>query len=215
MGQMTNRITQPSPTLVWLKPFRQLDTSIGTKIVLPYLLLTLAVAGVGAFIVVRLTTASLQERFNNQLIDAGRVVSESMVDYELERLEVLRTVAATDGVAESLAAADPAGLATWVPQIIANGNTDAVELLDNQGREVYGWQRPPNQPGFSGEERTGADFSQVPEVRRVLDGFVDEFGEKRILLSETPYGLMLFTVGLCVFAFNVLTLFYAIRSSRR
>ena len=102
MGQMTNRITQLSPTLVWLKPFRQLDTSIGTKIVLPYLLLTLAVAGVGAFIVVRLTTASLQERFNNQLIDAGRVVSESMVDYELERLEVLRTVAATDGVAESL-----------------------------------------------------------------------------------------------------------------
>jgi two-component system phosphate regulon sensor histidine kinase PhoR len=195
MGQMTNRITQPSPTLVWLRPFRQLDTSIGTKIVLPYLLLTLAVAGVGAFIVVRLTTASLQERFNNQLIDAGRVVSESMVDYELERLEVLRTVAATDGVAESLAAGDPAGLAVRVPQIIANGNTDAVELLDNQGREVYGWQRPPNQPGFSGEERTGADFSQVPEVRRVLDGFVDEFGERRILLSETPYGLMLFTVG--------------------
>jgi signal transduction histidine kinase len=170
-------------------------TRISTTIVLPYLLLTLLVAGIGAFIVVRLVTGSLQERFNNQLLDAGRVVSQSMVDYESKRLEVLRIVTGTDGVAENLARANRAELAARVPQIIANSNTDAVELLDKEGREIYGWQRPPHQPGFQGEDRNGADYSQIGEIRWVLDGLIDELGEKRILLSETPYGLMIFTLG--------------------
>lgn len=195
MGQVTNQGVHPSPKILPISFLSRVGASIGAKIILPYLLLTLAVAGVGAFIVVKLTTDSLQERFNNQLIDAGRVVSESMVDYELERLEVLRTVAATEGVAASLAAGDRADLAARVPQIIANSNADAVELLDKQGREVFGWQRPPQQIGLNGETRHGADFSQLADVRLVLDGLVDEFGDKRILLSQTPYGLMLFTIG--------------------
>ncbi|MBI1879191.1 MAG: HAMP domain-containing protein, partial [Chloroflexi bacterium] len=172
-----------------------MSTGIGAKIVFPYFLLTLTIAGVGAFIVVRLTTDSLQERYHNQLLDAGRIVSERMVDYEQERLEVLRVVAGTQGVATSLAAGDRAELAAWVPQIIANSNADAVELLDQQGREIYGWQRPPGQVGLKGEERAGADFSQLSEVRRVLEGYTDAFGEKRVLLSQTPYGLMIFTIG--------------------
>ncbi|MEW5957670.1 MAG: ATP-binding protein [Chloroflexota bacterium] len=195
MAQTIRHAARPPHTKLQLDFIKRLDTSIGTKIILPYLLLTLAVAGAGAFIVVKLTTASLQERFNNQLLDAGRVVSESMVDYELERLQVFRTVAASEGVPESLAVGDQTGLAERVPQIIANSTADAVELLDNQGQEIYGWQRPPHQFGLSGETRHGADFSQLPDVRLVLDGFVDEFGEKRILLSDTPYGPMLFTAG--------------------
>src|SRR5687767_3908813 len=127
--------------------FKRLNAGIGAKIVLPYFLLTLVMAGVGAFIVVRLTTDSLRERFHNQLLDAGRIVSERMVDYEEERLKVLRAVAGTQGVPSSLVAADRAGLAARVPQIIASSNTDAVELLDQQGQEIYGWQRPPNQVG--------------------------------------------------------------------
>ncbi len=173
----------------------RLWTSIGTKIVLPYVLLTIIVAGVGAFIIVRFVTGSLQERFVNQLLDAGRITSESMVDYEAERLQILRTVIGTEGVDESLAADNRDALAARVPQIIANSNVDAVELINQQGQAVYGWQRPPRQTGNSGEERSGADFSQLPEIRRVLDGFVDVFGEKRVMLSQTPYGPMLFTLG--------------------
>ena len=192
MGQFVNQTPHPDSRL---SKMNRLGSSIGTKIILPYFLLTLAVAGVGAFIVVKLTTDSLQERFNNQLIDAGRVVSESMVDYELERLEVLRTVAATEGVAAGLATGNQNELAARVPQILANSNADAVELLDYQGREIFGWQRPPFQTNLNGETRHGADFSQLTDVRLVLDGRVDGFGDKRILLSQTPYGVMLFTVG--------------------
>lgn len=179
----------------WHNSLNRLAASIGTKIILPYLLLTLVVAGVGAYIVTNLVTGTLRERFNNQLLDAGRVVSESSVRYEMDRLEVLRAVVGTKGVPEGLAAGEQDVLASLVPQILANSSSDAVELLDARGVEVYGWQRPPGQIGLDAEERAGADFSDLEDVRLVLSGYVDEFGEKRALLSQTPYGLMVFTIG--------------------
>jgi len=185
----------PGRTSGWRHSLSRLTTSIGTKIILPYLLLTLVVAGIGAYILTNLVTSSMYERFNNQLLDAGRVVAESMVRYEGDRLAVLRTVAGTQGVPESLVIGDREALAGLVPQILANSKADAVELLDDKGVEVYGWQRPPHQEGGDGEERSGADFSQLEDVRLVLDGYVDDQGEKRALLSQTPYGLMVFTIG--------------------
>jgi two-component system phosphate regulon sensor histidine kinase PhoR len=173
---------------------RKLSASIGTKIILPYLLLALAVSGVGAFVVTNLVTNSLQERFNNQLLDAGRIAAEAMVGYEQERLAVLRAVAGTQGVAESLVSGDRAALAALVPQILLNSGADAVELLDSHGLEIYGWQRPPGNQG-DGEERFGADFSSFPEVNRVLQGFVDNLGNRRVMLAETDRGLMIYTVG--------------------
>lgn len=170
----------------------RLFSGIGSKIILPYLLLTLIVAGVGAFIVVNLVTGTLQERFNNQLLDSGRVVAESMVGYEEERLIVLRQVAFTEGVAENLAAGNSAGLAALVPQIIINSPTDAVILLDSNGREQFSWQRytPP-----TGEAQGVADLSLVEDVQRVLQEDIDEFGDKRAFLAATPTGPMLYTVG--------------------
>lgn len=195
MRQLTTQKPLPGRIPEWRDTLIRVRASIGTKIILPYLLLTLAVAGVGAFVVTNLVTNSLQERFNNQILDAGRVVAEGMVSHEQERLAVLRAVAGTQGVPESLVTGNQESLATLVPQIIANSNTDAVELLDIHGVEVFGWQRSPGRGGRTGEERAGADFSQLEEVRRVLDGFVDQFGDKRVLLAQTPDGLMIFTVG--------------------
>lgn len=192
---MKSQATAPPQPQTKNNLFDGVRVGIGPKIILPYLLLTLVVASLGAFVVVRLVTNSLEERFNNQLLDAGRIVSEQMVDYEELRLEILRVVAATEGVPEALAAGNRNRLAEMVPQIIANSNTDAVELVDLQGREIYGWQRPPNQAGVGGEERAGADFSQFPEVRRVLDGFEDDLGDRLVLLIDTNHGMMIFTVG--------------------
>ncbi len=197
---MTNQKLLPGRTSEWRNTLNRLTASIGTKIILPYLLLTLAVAGVGAYVVTNLVASSMQERFHNQLLDAGRVVSEGVVDHEKKRLEVLRVVAGTQGVAESLAARDRKSLDSLVSPIMGNYTiVDAVELLDVNGIEVYGWQRPPGQTGNEGEKRSGADFSQLKDVRLVLDGFVDESGEKRVLLSQTnpddPRSLMLFTIG--------------------
>ncbi|MFO7679546.1 MAG: cache domain-containing protein [Chloroflexota bacterium] len=167
--------------------------SIGTKIIVPYLLLTLAVAAIGAFIVTNLVTGSLQERFHNQLVDAGRIVSERLVEHEQDRLTVLRMVARTEGVAEAVQAADTDALAAIVPQIIANSDQDAVLLVDNNGDVAFGWQRSVVNPDW--QPVSGVNYSDIEDVRLVLDGYVDEIGDKRAFLAETPDGYMLFTVG--------------------
>lgn len=171
----------------------KLFSGIGSKIIFPYLLLTLIVAGIGAFIIVSLVTGTLQERFNNQLLDSGRVVAESMVGFEEDRLAVLRQVAFTEGVAESLANNEPDVLVSLVPQIIINSPTDSVIILDDNGRELFAWQRFEN--AESGQVVTDTDLSQIEEVRLVLEGFTDDYGDKRVFLAETPAGPMLYTVG--------------------
>jgi two-component system, OmpR family, sensor histidine kinase ResE len=185
----SNRLS--SLLVLWWRTFDSFRFSIGAKIILPYLFLTLLVAGVGAFVVTNLVTGSLQERFYNQLLDAGRVVSETMVRYETERLAVLRAVLATEGVAESVLAQDAETLAALVPQIIANSQTDGVVLLDGHGRLLYTWQRRSGQQA----QPAGADIAAMPEIRQVLDGYLDEFGDKFVLLYESSDGLMLYTVG--------------------
>ncbi len=193
---MVNQKALPEPSSGWRDTLGRLTASIGTKIILPYLLLTLVVAGIGAYVVTSLVTGSMRERFNNQLLDAGRVVSEGVVRHELDRLEVLRAVAGTQGVPEGLAVGDREMLASLVPQIAANSDIDAVELLDMRGIEIYGWQRPLGQSRTDGVERSGADFSRLEDVRLVLRAEeVDTLGEKRALLGQTPYGMMVFAVG--------------------
>ena len=80
-----------------------LASSIRTKIVLPYAVLTLAVATVGTFVVTQLVAGSLEEGFDNQLVDAGRVASDSVVRKEREHLKVLRAMAFTKGVNDAVA----------------------------------------------------------------------------------------------------------------
>ncbi len=172
---------------------KKLFSGIGSKIVFPYLVLTLIVAGIGAFIVVNLVTGTLHERFNNQLLDSGRVVAESMVGYEEDRLVVLRQVALTEGVPESLASQNYQPLQLLIPQIVANSPTDAVIVLDKSGRTQFAWDRSTeSEPGTT---YTNLNLSQIEDVQFVLSGFTDEFGDKRAILVDTPSGHMLFTIG--------------------
>ncbi len=176
------------------KKFRP-KAGIGAKIILPYLALTLVVAGVGAFIISSLVASSLQERLNNQLLDAGRLVSESIVNHEAERLRTLSVVAETLGVPEAVHDADVAALAGNVPQIIAIHNNHAVKLLNMDGVEIYGWQQLPHLDPAVPSESYGEDFSQNEEIQKVLGGVVDEYGDKRVLLHETQGELTLYTAG--------------------
>jgi hypothetical protein len=76
--------------------------SIRFKVILPYLLLTLLVAVTGAYVVTRLVANSLEERLANQLLEAGRVISDSMARQEIDQVQSARVVAFTRGVGEAL-----------------------------------------------------------------------------------------------------------------
>ena len=65
--------------------------SIRLKVILPYLLLTIIVSVIGVYVVTRLVSNTIQERLTNQLLEAGRVVSDSFVRQEVRSsLQTLR-----------------------------------------------------------------------------------------------------------------------------
>lgn len=173
----------------------RLGIGIGTKIILPYFLLTLIVASVGAYVVTNLVASSLEERITNQLLDAGQIVAEGMVRHEEQRLQTLRTVVGTTGIPRAVAEKDPDALAELAPQIIINSNTDAVILLDMSGIEIYGWQRLTSATDTEGFSRIGADFSDVAAVQMALRDEADTAGTRQVFITETEDGLMIFTVS--------------------
>jgi len=175
--------------------WRQLRYGIGARIIVPFLLLTLVVASIGTYIITSQFSQSANERYNTQLIDAGRVVAERMVEFEDARLSTLRAIAATQGVGQNLAAGDTAGLHSLILPIIVNNQADAVEIVDSNGREVYGWQRLNSVPPEEIEPLSDRDFSSLEDLNLILGGYSDAFGDKRVMVSETPEGYMLFTIG--------------------
>ncbi len=179
---------------------KRFSLSIGTKIIIPYFLLTLAVASVGAFIVTNLVANSLAERINNQLVDAGQMVSAGIVRHEDHQLQTLRAVMGTEGIPQAVAEKDMAVLAELAPQIIINSNTDAVLFLDEEGQEIYGWRHLLDGAVDEGVETSGSDFGMIPVVQRALNDEMDALGNKHVFVTETDDGLMFFTISPLFFA---------------
>ncbi|MCK4962375.1 MAG: hypothetical protein KAS19_07805, partial [Anaerolineales bacterium] len=85
-------------------------SGLRAKLIVPYVLLTMAIALVGVFVVTNLVTSSVRERFINQLFEASRVVADGLVRREREQLENLRLMAYMEGVSEAIIERDVDGL---------------------------------------------------------------------------------------------------------
>ena len=173
-----------------------LASSIRTKIVLPYAVLTLAVAAVGTFVVTQLVASSLEERFVNQLVDSGRVASDSVVRKEREHLEVLRAMAFTQGVDAAAASGDMHTLEELMVPLAVNHQIDSVEVTDNLGKELFGFRHDKGSTDVRDYTlTTGTDLSTWPVVPQILAGQVDELGDKFVMLVKEPSGYYLFYTG--------------------
>ena len=126
---------QPTPSAwkrVWNTLLR-LVSDIRGKIIVPYLILTFAVAVIGLYVVTRLVSSSLDERFNNHLLESGRAVLTGFARQEIDHLEAARTFSLTEGVIEALQEGDKATLSDRVlPAAITRG-VDVVMLVDTEG----------------------------------------------------------------------------------
>lgn len=121
----------------WRRRLRRLFAlSIRGKIILPYLILTLVVAVVGTYVVTNLVATSLDERLTNHLLEAGRVVSESLARQDLSHVNAARIVAFTDGVAEAIQADDGARVEELAKPAAAGLGVEALVLVDADGREM-------------------------------------------------------------------------------
>ena len=108
------------------------------KIIAPYAMLAIVLAGIGTFLVTRLVTGSLQERFDNQLAESARVTSDSFVRRERKHLEVVRAIAFTDGVATAVTNSNGYKLASLIDPIATNNQSERVEVLNASGARVFG-----------------------------------------------------------------------------
>lgn len=181
--------TEPGPVTQALNAF----SSLRAKLVLPYVLLTLLLAFGGIFIVTRLVTSSVRERFVNQLYEAGRVAADGVVRREQQHLSALRLMSFTVGVPEAIERRDGDELSELLWPLALNEGVEAVVVLDENGREVVGLTR-----ASEGQEylRTaGSDFSHYDFVVNVLQRDSDEAGDKFVGLIETSFGRYLFTSG--------------------
>jgi signal transduction histidine kinase len=147
-------------------PWNRIALTIRTKIVLPYLILTLTVAAIGTYVVTSLVAGSLDERLSNHLLEAGRVVSDNLVRQEMSHIDTARFIAFTRGVAEALedgqsaellALAQPAasGLGIDCLILIDAGGEDRLHLLETSGNTLT-------------PVRTGNDASNLWIVQDVL-----------------------------------------------
>jgi signal transduction histidine kinase len=181
----------------WLQSgSKYFSSSISNKIILPYALLTLLLAVLGVFVITRLVAGSFEARLKNQLLEAGRVVGDEIVNRERIRLETERSVANTIGVPEALVDRDLRRLNELISPIIANAkNIDSIVIVDAQGKEVLRLQRG---IGPHAQVQTlvggGADFFQWSAVSRVL---ADSRGVKEVQVARDPGSneLIIYTVG--------------------
>ncbi|HLO17879.1 MAG TPA: ATP-binding protein [Anaerolineales bacterium] len=109
--------------------------SIRFKVILPYLLLTLIVAVTGAYVVTRLVSKSLNERLSNQLLEAGRVVSDTMARQEIKHLQAARLVAYTHGLGEALQAGNADQVAHLAIPAAGGLNVESLMLFNAEGSE--------------------------------------------------------------------------------
>lgn len=165
--------------------------SLQSKLTVPYTLLTLVLTIVGVFILTRLVTSSIRERFTNQLFEAGRVASDGIVLQEKKHLENLRTMSYTVGVANALNSRDTEKLESLLLPIAMNNQVEIVTLIDLQGSEVL----TISLDSASGQylRATGSDFSPFPPVEKILHGEEDERGDKFSGLLQPNDNIVLFT----------------------
>lgn len=110
--------------------------SIRIKVALPYLLLTVIVSVIGVYVVTRLVTSSLTERLTNQLLEAGRVVSDSFVRQEGFHVSEARRMMFTEGVGAAVRGADREAALKIVEPLFGTSATENVIIVSPEGKEL-------------------------------------------------------------------------------
>lgn len=168
----------------WLRAVvHYFTSSISKKIIIPYAVLTVILAAMGIFIVTRLVANSFEDRLKNQLLEAGRVVSDEVVNRERFRLEIERAVVNTIGVPEAIVERDVKSLESLISPIIANSKgIDSIVIVDTQSHELIRFHR--DQDGFVvTSPDKGLDYSDWPIVQQIL---ANPDGQKEAQLATDP-----------------------------
>jgi response regulator RpfG family c-di-GMP phosphodiesterase len=177
--------------------FNSLPLNIKEKVTIPYLILGVILVIGAVFVVTRVVFDTIEERFTNQLLEAGILASERMVVEEDQMLKVLRLLAYSKGVPEALKNNEPEQLRELTFGNIVNHRQSAVIFLDQQGNKVLSTYHIAGGNIEEYEFGTGGEsvFKYQPFVQSVLQGVTDESGNKFTGYVRTDKGDYLFISG--------------------
>lgn len=142
--------------------------SIRFKVILPYLLLTLVVAITGVYVVTKLVTNSLSERLTNQLLEAGRVVSDDVARQEIKHIEIARVIAYTRGFGDALFNGNRTAIAALAKPVSAGLDVENVIVIGPQGQELLHFIKKPDGSFQEASQDMGAGSLSI--VHALLTG---------------------------------------------
>jgi len=170
-------------------------SSLRAKLIVPYVLLTLAIALIGVFIITRLVAGSFQERFGNQLIESARVTADGIVRREQKHLENLRLLSFMQGVSQAIEAGDDLALRQLFESLAINNKIEVLGAIDRRGRGIITLVYLEDEDGIQTSFYLGEDYSEFEPLRRILDGEADDLGDKYAGLLTTSVGDLLVTTA--------------------
>ncbi len=166
------------------------------KITLPYMLLALVFALVGAYLVSQVVLGQVEERFNNQLVATGKQNADWMVREETKHLETLRLLANTNGIAAAIAQADDKTLHEIALGHAINSSEELIDILDPQGVSVLSLHHI---SGGKAEDFTvtkgDAVYKDWSFVSDVLAGKQENGQDKTAGLANAPWGATFYVCG--------------------
>ncbi len=177
-------------------PRPKLTYPIRFKITWPYLLLALLFTLAVSYITTRIVFDTVEERFTNQLIEAGKLSSEWMVIEERRLLETLRLTANTTGISGAVLEQDSDQLRELAYPIAVNAQEEALILLDAAGVSQLSLYHPEGANLEDYQVSSGeAIFADHEIVQRVLGKEIDAVGDKYAAVISTPRGPYFFIAG--------------------
>lgn len=169
------------------------------KVILPYAVLTLVVAVIGVYLSTQLVSDSLEERFTRQLVEASSVAAAGLAQQEENQLEDLRFITFMEGLDQAVVEDNDSELQNILWPIVGNRGIDRVDILDAKGEYIFGLQRPFGATSVDDYQVTrngdALNWTRWPTVQNVINGKVDEWGDKFVGLETINEDMLFFTVG--------------------
>jgi signal transduction histidine kinase len=150
----------------------------------------------GAYLISRVVFESLEARFLNQLVEVGTLSADRMVMEEQQRLNTLRLIANTEGIAAAVKAASAEQLRLLILPLAVNAREDVIEILDRHGLGLLSLRHT---DGDSAETYAASQgdvlLREYDFVQRVLKHTIDSAGDKYAGFARLPWGDYFFVAG--------------------
>jgi putative nucleotidyltransferase with HDIG domain len=175
----------------------KIPLSIRAKIALPYVALATLLAFGAALIVTQIVFDTIEERFTNQLVEAGKLASERMVAEENHLLTAMRQLAFSEGIPTAIQESNESKLRDLAFGTTVNNQLEAVEFIDLSGNLILSMY---HKKGGLIEEYDFLTGDQSPLidhdfVNKVVTKTTDGLGDKYSDLVETRKGLYFLVAG--------------------